>query len=229
MSRREELAAGLAAVEERVAAACRDAGRPRSDVRLVAVSKTWPGSDVGLLRELGVLDFGENKDQEAAAKAEQVPGVRWHFLGRLQTNKAGSVASYAATVHSLDRSRLAQALSAGAQRAGRTLDVLVQVSLDGDPARGGAVPKDVAALAARAAGLPGLRLSGLMALAPLGEDPARAFGRLRELSQALRAEHPDAAAVSAGMSSDLEAAIAAGATLLRVGTALFGHRPPLLR
>lgn len=229
MSRREELAAGLAAVEERVATACREAGRPRADVQLVAVSKTWPASDVALLAELGVGDFGENKDQEAAAKAEQVPGVRWHFLGRLQTNKARSVASYATTVHSLDRPRLAEALAAGARRAGRTVEVLVQVSLDGDPDRGGALPSDVPALAALAAGLEGLRLSGLMAVAPLGQDPRAAFDRLASLAEQVRADHPGATALSAGMSGDLEAAVAAGATHLRVGTALFGHRPPLLR
>jgi len=229
VSRREELAAGLAAVEQRVGAACEDAGRPRSDVVLVAVSKTWPGSDVALLAELGVVDFGENKDQEAAAKAAGLPGVRWHFLGRLQTNKARSVASYATAVHSLDRPRLADALSGGAERAGRTLDVLVQVSLDGDPDRGGAAPGDVPALADRAAGLPGLRLAGLMAVAPLGEEPARAFARLAELSRTLRRDHPAAVEVSAGMSGDLEAAVRAGATSVRVGTALFGHRPPHLR
>ena len=229
MSRRDELAAGLAAVEERVAAACRDAGRPRTDVVLIAVSKTWPASDVALLAELGVTDFGENKDQEAAAKAAALPDVRWHFLGQLQTNKARSVASYATAVHSLDRPRLADALSAGAERVDRTVDVLVQVSLDGDPTRGGVRAQDVPGLADRAAGLPGLRLAGLMAVAPLGEDPASAFARLAELSQGLRSAHPDAAAVSAGMSGDLEAAVRAGATSLRVGTALFGHRPPLLR
>lgn len=229
MNRREELAAGLAAVEERVATACREAGRSRADVQLVAVSKTWPACDVALLAELGVGDFGENKDQEAAAKAEQVPGVRWHFLGRLQTNKARSVASYVTTVHSLDRPRLAEALAAGARRAGRTVQVLVQVSLDGDPDRGGALPPDVPALAALAAGLEGLRLGGLMAVAPLGQDPGAAFDRLAALAEQVRADHPAATALSAGMSGDLEAAVAAGATHLRVGTALFGHRPPLLR
>lgn len=229
MTRREELAAGLAALEQRVAAACAAAGRDRAEVRVVAVSKTWPVEDLALLVELGVTDLGENKDQEAAAKAARLPGVRWHFLGQLQTNKARSVATYATAVHSLDRPRLADALSAGAVRAGRTVEVLVQVSLDGRPDRGGALPADVPALADHAAGLPGLRLTGVMAVAPRGEDPGAAFARLAEVGRAVRAAHPGAGEMSAGMSGDLEAAVGAGATLLRVGTALFGHRPPLLR
>ena len=211
--------------------ACADAGRDRTEVTVVAVSKTWPAADVRLLRELGVRDFGENRDQEAADKAAQVPDVRWHFVGQLQTNKARSVASYAAVVHSLDRPRLARALSAGAELAGRTVDVLVQVALDdeGGAGRGGATPADVPALADLVAELPGLRLAGVMAVAPLGDDPAAAFGSLQALARALRERHPGAGCVSAGMSSDLEAAVAAGATHLRVGTALFGRRPPLLR
>ena len=227
--RRGELAAGLTAVEDRVAAACRDAGRPREDVTLIAVTKTWPAEDVALLRELGVRDVGENKDQEAAAKAAQVQDVRWHFVGQVQSRKARSVATYASVVHSLDRTRLADALSTGAERAGRSVDVLVQVSLDGDPDRGGTLPADVPALAEHAAALPGLRLAGVMAVAPLQEDPRRAFDRLVAVGQALRADHPQAVAVSAGMSADLEAAVSAGATHLRVGTAILGHRTPFLR
>lgn len=228
-TRRQELAAGLAAVRARIAAACSAAGRPREQVTLVAVTKTWPASDVLLLRELGVRDVGENKDVEAAAKAAQVAGVRWHFVGRVQTNKARSVASYADVVHSLDRPRLATALADGARRADRCLDVLVQVSLDGDPDRGGARVADVPALAELAAGLDGLRLAGVMAVAPRGGDPRAAFDRLLAVARRLRADHPQARMVSAGMSADLEAAVAAGATHLRVGTALLGHRPPVLR
>ncbi|HEU0102766.1 MAG TPA: alanine racemase, partial [Mycobacteriales bacterium] len=130
--RRAELVAGLADVRARIAAACAAAGRPPSDVQLVAVTKTFPVADVLLLQELGVLDMGENKDAEAAAKAAQVPDVRWHFVGQLQTNKARSVASYARVVHSLDRPRLARALAEGARRADRVVDVLVQVNLDVD-------------------------------------------------------------------------------------------------
>jgi pyridoxal phosphate enzyme (YggS family) len=229
MSRAAELAGNLAALERRIAAACEAAGRRRDEVTVVAVSKTWPVSDVALLRDLGMADFGENRDQEAVTKARELPEVRWHFVGAVQTNKARSVASYADVVHSLDRPSLVRALSDGAVRAGRAVDVLVQVSLDGAPGRGGAVPVAVPGLAADVAVAPGLRLAGVMAVAPLGEDAAAAFARLAEIAEAVRRQHPDALVVSAGMSADLEAAVAAGSNALRVGTALFGHRPPLLR
>lgn len=229
VDRGHELAAGLAAVHDRIAAACARAGRDRRDIQLVAVSKTWPARDVHLLRGLGVRDFGENKDAEAAAKAAEVDGVRWHFVGQVQSNKARSVAAYADVVHALDRARLAQALSRGAQAAGRTLRVLVQVSLDGDPRRAGVRPGDVPALADLAVGLPGLVLGGVMAVAPRDADPEEAFARLAAVAADLRSTYPPATTISAGMSGDLEAAVGAGATLLRVGTALFGHRPPDLR
>ena len=229
MSRSDDLAANLAAVEGRIAAACRQAGRDRRDVTLIAVSKTWPAEDVALLRDLGVADFGENRDQEAAPKAAAVPDVRWHFVGAVQTNKARSVASYADVVHSVDRPGLVTALSAGAVRAGRVVDALVQVSLDGAPGRGGARPEDVPGLADAVAAADGLRLAGVMAVAPLGADPAEAFARLAEVAAELRSQHPQAVTISAGMSGDLEQAVAAGANALRVGTALFGHRAPLTR
>ena len=229
MSRRDELAANLAALEGRVGAACAAADRARAEVTVVAVSKTWPASDVEILRELGVRDFGENRDAEAAAKAAAVAGVRWHFVGAVQTNKARSVASYADVVHSVDRPGLVDALARGAQRAGRVVDALVQVSLDGDPARGGALPVEVPALAEQVAAADGLRLAGLMAVAPLEEEPTAAFARLRAVTDDVRRRHPDATVLSAGMSGDLEAAVAAGANVLRVGTALFGHRSPPLR
>lgn len=226
MTRREQLAASLSALEERLVAACAAAGRPRDEVRLVAITKTRPASDVALLRDLGVADVGENRDQEARDKAAAVPGVRWHFVGGLQTNKARSVASYASVVHSVDREPLVDALSAGALRAERVLEVLLQVSLDGDPARGGALPADLPRIAEAAVAAPGLHLAGVMAVAPLGADPAAAFAELAEVSARLRAAHPEATAISAGMSGDLEQAIAAGATHVRVGTALLGERPP---
>lgn len=229
MSRRDDLAANLAAVEGRIAAACARYGRDRRDVTLVAISKTWPAADVALLRDLGVRDFGENRDQEAAPKAEAVPDVRWHFVGAVQTNKARSVASYADVVHSVDRPGLVTALSAGAVRSGRVVDALVQVSLDGAPGRGGARPEDVPELAEAVAAADGLRLAGVMAVAPLGADPAEAFARLAEVAAELRTQHPQAVTISAGMSGDLEQAVAAGANALRVGTALFGHRAPLTR
>ena len=228
-SRAAELAANLAAVEHRIAGACAAAGRRREEVALLAVTKTWPASDAALLRDLGLRDLGENRDQEARQKAAAVPGVRWHFIGQLQSNKAASVASYAAVVHSLDRPSLCAALDAGAQAAGRVVDVLIQVSLDGDPTRGGALPEAVAALAEQVKGCAGLRLGGLSAVAPLAEDPAVAFARLQRFSAALVLRNPHATTLSAGMSGDLEQAVAAGSTCVRVGTALLGARTAPLR
>ena len=227
--RREELVANLADVEVRISSACAVAGRPRSDVTLVAVTKTWPASDAALLRDLGITDLAENRDQEAVRKAAAVEGVRWHFVGSVQSNKARSVASYAHVVESVDRITLIEALAQGAGRAERTLDVLLQVSLDGDTARGGAVASDVPALAERVESAPELRLAGVMAVAPLGIDPAAAFADLAQVAAQLRADHPSAAVISAGMSGDLEAAIAAGATHVRIGTALLGPRTAPLR
>ncbi len=222
VTRAEELQANLSAVRRRLVATGRE-------VVLIAVSKTWPATDVEVLRGLGVGDFGENRDSDARTKAAEVTGVCWHFVGGVQTNKARSVAAYADVVHSLDRLRLVEALADGACRAGRTLQVLVQVSLDDDPRRAGATSADVPALAAAAAAAEGLHLAGVMAVAPLGAEPRVAFGRLAEVAAAVRADHPGAQMISAGMSGDLEAAVAAGATHVRVGTALFGHRPPVLR
>ncbi|EWM68527.1 MULTISPECIES: YggS family pyridoxal phosphate-dependent enzyme [Micromonospora] len=236
--RRAELAAGLARVRARIADACAAAGRQRDAVTLVAVTKTYPASDVVALAALGVTDVGENRDQEAAPKAEAVAGAgaapRWHFIGQLQRNKARSVVRYADVVQSVDSVRLAAALdaAAGAVRD-RPLDVLVQVSIDGDPARGGALPgaadpqRGLDPVAAAVAGADGLRLAGLMAVAPLGWEPDRAFARLAEVAAALRADHPGATVLSAGMSGDLESAIGHGATHVRVGSALLGMRPAL--
>jgi hypothetical protein len=227
--REQELAERLAALEQRIEQACAAAGRTRDEVSLVAVTKFHPASDIAVLRDLGVMRFGESRDQEARQKAAEVDGVRWHFVGRLQRNKAGSVAAYASVVESCDRLRLVPALSAGAVRADRVVDVLVQVSLDGDPDRGGAPEGEVPALADAVADADGLRLAGVMAVAPLGEEPARAFGRLAELAERLRRDHPDARELSAGMSADLEQAVSCGSTSVRVGTALLGPRPPALR
>lgn len=230
MTRQAELAAGLAEVDSRLAAACAAAGRSRAEVTLVAVGKTWPASDLRRLAALGVRDFGENRDQEARAKAAELAdlGLRWHFVGRLQTNKCRSVATYADVVHSVDRLELVSALAAGARRAARRLDVLVQVSLDADPARGGAAREGVPGLAEAIEEDEGLRLAGVMAVAPLGADPVAAYDRLAEVAASVRAAHPGARIISAGMSADLEAAVAAGSTHVRIGTALFGRRPPIL-
>jgi PLP dependent protein len=224
--RREELAANLARVRERVRAACAAAGRDPADVAIIAVTKTWPASDVRLLSELGITDIGENRDAEAAPKAAACADLdlTWHFIGQLQTNKAASVARYASVVHSVDRLRLARALGTAARRVERSISCLIEVSLDGDPARGGALVADVPALAEALADEPGLTLAGVMAIAPLSMDPAKAFAALAVLAVAVRAIRPGATMISAGMSGDLEAAVAAGATHLRIGTALLGGR-----
>jgi len=222
--RRAELADALARLERRLADACRAAGRDRSELTLVAVTKTFPATDARELVALGVRELGENRDQEAVGKVAEVPGAHWHFVGALQTNKAASVAGYADLVHSLDRPGLATALARGAQRAERVLDVLLQVSLDGDPARSGVPAAELPALAEQVVGAPGLQLRGLMAVAPRKADPARVFESLARLADRLRRNHPEATLLSAGMSGDLEQAVAAGATHVRIGTALLGGR-----
>ena len=227
MSRRDELRSGLAAVRDRIAAAVDRAGRDPADLTLVVVTKTYPAADVRLLAELGVRDVGESRDQEASAKVAELAGLdlSWHFVGRLQSNKATSVVRYADIVHSLDRPSLVGALGAGARAAGREVRCFVQVSLDDDPARGGVPGDGLADLAASVAGEEGLRLLGLMAVAPLDADPDEAFARLAGLAERVQQDHPEATAVSAGMSGDLEAAIRHGATHLRVGSAVLGKRP----
>jgi pyridoxal phosphate enzyme (YggS family) len=229
--RREELALRLADVRGRMAKACEAAGRDVSELTLIAVTKTRPASDVRLLHELGLADVGENRDSEAAPKAAQCADLNltWHFVGQLQTNKAASVVRYASVVHSVDRPRLIRALGRAARAAGRVVECLVEVSLDGDPARGGAVAGDVPALAEALAAEEGLTLGGVMAVAPLSMAPADAFGRLLTSAAAVRAVRPGATVISAGMSGDLEAAVGAGATHLRIGTALLGDRGPRVR
>jgi PLP dependent protein len=229
--RREELAGRLATVRERIAAACRAAGRDPGEVTLVAVTKTFPASDVRLLSGLGLRDFGENRDAEAAPKVAQCADLDliWHFVGQLQTNKAASVARYATFVHSVDRIRLIRALGAAARRAERVIQCLIEVSLDCDPARGGAPAGEVPGLAEALAATDGLVLAGVMAVAPLGMPPADAFARLLDSAAVVRAVRPSATVISAGMSGDLEAAIAAGATHVRIGTALLGDREAPVR
>lgn len=245
--RRGELAANLARVERRIADACAAAGRDRDEVTLIVVTKTYPASDVMILSELGVRQVAENRDQEAAGKAAECSAAPliWHFVGQLQTNKARSVVRYADCVHSVDRVRLVDALSAAvmkSERADRELGCLVQVALDVEEApdrdehgeagtRGGVAPHAVEGIAEAIATAPGLRLDGVMTVAPLAGryagSPRGAFDRLMEISSCLRTAHPAANMVSAGMSADVEDAIAAGATHVRMGSAVLGVRPRL--
>lgn len=232
MSRRDELVAGLTAVRERVERACAASGRRPDELELVAVTKFFPASDADLLAELGVRHIGENRHQEAVEKVAALrrrDQLTVHFIGQLQTNKAAAVAAYADVVQSVDRLRLVDALQKGAHRAGRRVGVTVQVSLDehDHEGRAGALPEDAPLVADAVARAPDLDLLGVMAVAPLGADPAPAFARLRKVADGIREAHPGATWVSAGMSSDLEAAIAEGATHLRVGSAILGSRPSL--
>ena len=253
--RSRELAANLAAVHARIDRAMAAVGR-RDRPQLIVVTKFFPAADVVRLHRLGVRDVGENRDQEAAAKAAEVtqllasapvPGatpsgtadaapnppdpapLHWHFIGQLQSNKARSVIGYADHLHSVDRTSLLKALVKGAPAADdRPLTCLIQVDLrDPVPAdgRGGADPASIPDLAERIAAAPGLVLGGLMAVAPLDEPAAPAFRRLAELSAQLRVAHPKADMISAGMSGDLEEAVAHGATHLRVGRDVLGERP----
>ncbi|WP_020674319.1 YggS family pyridoxal phosphate-dependent enzyme [Amycolatopsis nigrescens] len=241
-ARRAELAGALTEVRQRIERACAVAGRSADEVRLLAVTKTFPASDAALLTELGVTDLAENRDQEAGPKAAELAGlrpdaaVRWHMVGRLQRNKAKSVIGWADLVQSVDSARLADALAkavAAAREAGvrsgtdgpsAPLDVLLQVSLDDAPGRGGCPLDELDQLAEHVAQSGELRLGGLMAVAPLGADPDPAFERLARAAERVRRDHPGATEISAGMSGDLEQAVMHGATWVRVGTALLGGR-----
>lgn len=252
LERRAELAENLARLRGRVAAGCAAAGRDPAEVTVIAVTKFFPATDVLHLAELGVYDIGENRDQEAAGKSAEVAAhgvrVRWHFVGQLQRNKTRSVVRYADLVHTVDSVRLTTALGrAAADLRPAPLEVLIQVSLDGAPGRGGVVAAEVPALAEAIAGAgagpsvtagagaganviagePALRLRGVMAVAPPDWEPVAAFDRLADVAARLRAAYPQATLVSAGMSGDLEAALAAGATHLRIGSGLLGKRATL--
>ena len=229
--RRQQIATDLEVVRGRIDAACAAAGRSSEEVTLVVVTKFFPASDVRLLADLGVRDVGENRHQEAVEKAAECVdlGLRWHFVGGLQSNKAAAVAAYADAVHSVDRPKLVSGLGRGAVERGRDLDVLVQVSLDppGATGRSGVEPDALAPLAERVMETAGLVLRGVMGVAPLGGDPEDAFARLGESAAAVRRVDAGATWISAGMSADLEQAVRHGATHLRVGSAVLGPRPPV--
>jgi pyridoxal phosphate enzyme (YggS family) len=227
--RRDEIEAGLSTVRGRIEDACTAAGRASSEITLVVVTKFFPASDVRLLADLGVTHVGENRHQEAVEKAAECADLRltWHFIGALQSNKAAAVAAYSSVVESVDRAKLVPGLGRGTRDAGRQLDCLIQVSLDppGASGRSGADSDQVPALAELVAGTDGLRLRGVMGVAPLGGDAREAFARLGEAASVVRLTEPEATWVSAGMSGDLEEAIMEGATHLRIGSAVLGARP----
>lgn len=226
--RLSELQENLHRLDAEIHAAAANAGRKPADIQLIAVSKTWPASDVRLLHQLGVKSFGENRAQEATSKIAELADLKldWHHVGQVQTNKAVQIVSYADWVHSIDRLSAAQAISKAAEKVGKKISGFIQVSLDDSASelRAGVRPSELMQLAAAIAELGNLDLVGLMAVAPLGELPEKAFSRLQPMVESIRAEYPTAAKLSIGMSGDFKAAIGAGATHIRIGSILFGNR-----
>lgn len=219
--RSQELSANLDSIRARIGAAVQGSGRSPDEVTLIVVTKTFPASDVQILYDLGVRDFGENRDQEASVKSLELPDdCRWHFQGQIQSNKLKSIAEWADVLHSIDDISHARKLNSLVAEK----DVFVQVSLDNLPNRGGVLPNLLPDFLEEISALANLNLRGLMAVAPLGEEPARAFSRLKELSDQVIRVHPKAHEISAGMSNDFEAAIAQGATHIRIGSQILGVR-----
>jgi PLP dependent protein len=230
-NRLSEIQSNLETIQTRISNACSAAGRDISEITLIAVTKTYPASDVDLLKQLGIENVGENRDQEASSKKSEVKNeFKWHFIGQLQSNKAKSVVNYADLIHSVDRWSLAKEIQKSAQGINKVQPVLIQVDLDQsgpDPTRGGIWPAELSELASSIRQASHLELKGLMSVAPLGEKPELAFARLKDIRASFLKEHPQAQILSAGMSDDLEAAILHGATHLRVGSALLGERPKI--
>jgi len=230
-NRLSEIQSNLEIIQSRIESACTVAGRDISEITLIAVTKTYPASDVDLLKQLGIENVGENRDQEASAKKLEVKSeFKWHFIGQLQSNKAKSVVNYADLIHSVDRWSLAKEIQKSAQGIDKVQQVLIQVDLDQsgpDPTRGGIWPAELRELAKLINQASHLELMGLMSVAPLGEKPELAFARLKEIRVDFLKENPGAQILSAGMSDDLESAILHGATHLRIGSALLGERPKI--
>lgn len=225
---RDGLEARLASVRSAITDAARAAGRSADELTLVVVTKYHPASLVRELAALGVTDVGENRHQEAQAKAAELADLdlTWHFVGQLQSKKARQARRYADVVQSLDRDSVVDAFApTDAEPDPRVIDGFVQVNLTDDPGRGGVQPEDVEAMAERVLATRTVRLRGVMAVAPLDEEPRRAFARLRAISERVVSLAPDATDVAAGMSGDFAEAIAEGATHLRIGTAITGNRP----
>ena len=223
------IAENLAAIQARIVSACTQAGRAPESVRLLAVSKTHGPEAVRAAADCGQLLFAENRVQEAAAKIPECPGaLQWHLVGHLQSNKAALAARLFDWVHSVDSIKLLEALDRHAAEAGRRLDVLVQVNVSGERSKSGLAPEALPAVLARGNELPNVQVRGLMTIPPLTEDPEKArphFRALRELRDRWAAElGMDLDELSMGMTHDLEIAIGEGATIVRVGTAIFGER-----
>jgi PLP dependent protein len=225
----ESLAERLTEAQQRISAAASGCGRQADDINLIVVTKNHPTQLVFDLLKLGVRDFGENRDQEAAPKAAEVRANstiehRWHFIGQLQSNKVKSVVNYASSVHSLDRQSLLDSLGKATVEREQPLDVFIQLNLTDDEGRGGIQPSNLLSFAENVLMHPGLNLVGVMGVAALDNNLDRDFGAIRSASESLKTLKPDAALISAGMSEDFETAIAYGATHLRIGSAITGKR-----
>jgi pyridoxal phosphate enzyme (YggS family) len=220
IDRRSEIAGNLEAVREQISLAADRAGRSANEITLIAVTKTFPASDVEILKDLGVTNFGENRDADAAPKAAEISGI-WHFQGQIQSNKLKSITSWANVLHSLDQIRHFEVVE---KIAPHPLDIFCQVSLDGSEGRGGVSENELFELAQAIEKSETHRLLGLMAVAPLGADPADAFSKLSVIHKAFMADFPKANKLSAGMSGDFKEAIAYGATHIRIGSQILGSR-----
>jgi len=223
-TREKEIADALKTVETQITAAAASAGRARSEVTLIAVTKTYPVTDVEILRNLGVQNFGENRSEEGVAKSAQVSGT-WHFQGQVQSRKLRDIATWASYVHSLDSAEHVEKLSRIATEIGREISIFLQLSLDGAPGRGGVIATDLKALADTVVNLPQIKLVGLMCVPPVEYEHERAFAEIAEVHQGFKTDFPSATYLSAGMSSDFEVAISHGATHLRIGSQILGSRP----
>ena len=227
MSRKDQILSNLESVKEKISAAAQAAGRLPSEITLIAVTKTFPVSDLEILYELGVRNFGENRDQEAAPKVSALPAdITWHFQGGIQSNKLKSISNWASVIHSVDKLKYAQMISQFS--VGKTKEIFIQVSLDTLPqSREGVDPADLMQLAEQIMSLPNLEVKGLMAVAPLDQPTEQAFVRLQQIQQKFIQLYPAASSLSSGMSGDYELAISLGATHVRIGSSILGNRSPI--
>jgi len=227
MSRVDEISANLEKVKEQIKLAAASANRLSEDITLVAVTKTFPVSDIEILYSLGIRDFGENRDQEASEKVGLLPkDVRWHFQGQIQSNKLKSITSWASFIHSVDQLKYAQMISD--YSAGNEKPIFMQVSLDKPPqSRSGVNPSELLELAGAISELPGIRLQGLMAVAPVNSPAEQAFAELEDIRSDFLSTFPDAKSLSIGMSGDYQIAIKYGATHIRIGSSILGIRSPI--
>ena len=227
MSRVDEISGNLEKVKEQIKLAAASANRLSEEITLVAVTKTFPVSDIEILYSLGIRDFGENRDQEASAKVGLLPkDVRWHFQGQIQSNKLKSITSWASFIHSVDQLKYAQMISD--YSAGNVKPIFMQVSLDKPPqSRSGVNPSELLELAGAISALPGIRLQGLMAVAPVNSPAEQAFAELEDIRSDFLSTFPDAKSLSIGMSGDYQIAIKYGATHIRIGSSILGIRSPI--